>query len=70
MQVITLRKGKEKKYEVCELLQIGDEWEIELEHEMYSVDRESLFEGLNIQPSMVPIIVNYSRAFNVPFTDD
>lgn len=70
MRVLTLSKGKKRKYEVYAILKIGDEWEIEIEDETYIVDSDSIFENLDIQSSLVPSIVNWFCAFKDPLTDD
>lgn len=52
MTVITLNICK-KEYEVYNLLRSGETWEVELENSTYIVCKTVLYEGLNIQHSLV-----------------
>lgn len=67
--MLTLKMGK-MKFEVYAILRIGDEWELEFDNSTYIVSADTLFERLNIPPSLVPSIQNWFRSFDEPLTDD
>lgn len=69
MRVLRLTKYK-KNLEVYAFLRIGDGWELELKNSTYIVSAGTLFESLNIRPSVVMSIQNWFRSYNESLIDE
>lgn len=59
----------EKNHEVYVILNVGEDWEVELEKTTYLIGTDTICTSLNMQPSLVPSIVNWITTFDKPLTD-